>query len=71
MEIRIKLGEPEFRALCRGGEVTCKNNYNIPVKLILADIGFGPMSDAVDDAIGGKDHYKGVTVNNEGVVIDE
>lgn len=66
MELRIKLDEPAFRALCRGGEVTVKTRENIDVKMILADIGFGPMSDCVDDAISGKDHYKPVKVNCDG-----
>ena len=69
-EIRIKLGEPALRALCRGGEVTVVNGVvGADVKLILEDIGFGPMSDCVDDAIEGKDHYKPVRVNSDGMEI--
>lgn len=64
-EIRIKLAEPALRALCRGGEVTIKTK-DAEVKMILADIGFGPMSDCVDDAISGIDHYKPVTTNDLG-----
>lgn len=67
MEIRIKLGEPALRALCREGEVTVVNAIiGADVKMILSDIGFGPMSDCVDDAISGKDHYKAVRVNSDG-----
>lgn len=66
MELRIKLDEPGFRALCRGGEVTVKTRDGHVVKMILADIGFGPMADAVDDSIAGKDHYKPVVTDDYG-----
>lgn len=65
-EVRIVLGEKAFRALCRGGEVTVVEKGEVVAKIILSDIGFGPMSDCVDDAIAGKDHYKAETVSAEG-----
>lgn len=65
-ELRIKLAEPALRALCRGGEVTVKTRDGDTVKMILADIGFGPMADCVDDAIAGKDHYKPVVTDCHG-----
>lgn len=58
-DIRIRLEEPELRALLRGGELTLESkNKNLTVKMVLADIGFDQIQKCLDDAIEGKDHYK-------------
>lgn len=62
-EIRIVLGEAAFRALVRGGEVTV---VDAGVKIILRDIGFSEMADAVKDARLGTDHYVPARVNSDG-----
>lgn len=58
-EIRIKLDEPELRALLRGGELTLvSDRQNAKVIMILSDIGFDQIQNCLNDAIKGKDHYK-------------
>lgn len=58
-EIRIKLEEPEIRALLRGGELTLKSDrQGAKVIMILSDIGFDEMQNCLNDAMDGKDHYK-------------
>lgn len=58
-EIRIKLEEPELRALLRGGELTLKSDrQNATVIMILSDIGFDEVQNCLNDAKNGKDHYK-------------
>ncbi|MBL7672253.1 MAG: hypothetical protein JNM39_17370 [Bdellovibrionaceae bacterium] len=58
-EVRIKLEEPELRALLRGGELTLKSKRQAAkVILILSDIGFDEMQKCLNDAMDEKDHYK-------------
>ncbi len=52
MSIRVRLEEEDFRALVVGDVVTLKDQASgREVEIILADIGFGPMENALDDAI--------------------
>lgn len=55
-EVKHSLGIKEFRALVHGGQVTI-NRADFPVKLILKDIGFEAMEDAIlDITMGVKSH---------------
>lgn len=53
-EVRAVLDEAAFRALCRGEIVTVPGNPSVTLKLILSDIGFDRMGQAVDDAMEGR-----------------
>lgn len=69
--LRIKLNEPEFKALVRGGQVTIKNTKGeVVCMMILADIGWPIMEMCIQVAKMGADHYKGVTVDTYGKVLD-
>jgi hypothetical protein len=50
-ERRIALDERDFRALVAGGEVTKQDLGGDLVVIILSDIGFGRMRDAIRDAM--------------------
>lgn len=66
LETKIVLGEPAFAALVRGGEVTVRMEDGTLVKMILQDIGFSRMRNAINLAEGGECTYKGVIVSPEG-----
>ena len=66
LETKIVLGEPAFAALVRGGEVTVRIEDGTSVKMILQDIGFSRMRNAINLAEGGQQTYVGVTVNPDG-----
>ena len=52
MSIRVRLEEEDFRALVAGDVVKQKDIASgREIEVILADIGFGPMENALDDAI--------------------
>ena len=54
MAIRIRLEEEDFRALVAGDVVKLKDQVSgRAIESILADIGFGMMENALDDAIAG------------------
>jgi hypothetical protein len=67
-EIRIVIGQPAFQALVRGGEVTVKlgDGEGGIVKMILQDIGFSVMRNAINLAEGGEKTYVGETVRPDG-----
>ena len=56
-EIRVSLGQKEFRALVRGGQVEIKRQGGPNVLLLLQDIGWHIMAaevgEAVDDSANG------------------
>lgn len=56
--VKITLGEPHIRALIRGGEVKI-TRQGVVVRMILSDVGFTVIEDALLDAMSGKDHYLG------------
>ncbi len=55
-EIKIALNEEDFRCLVRGGVLTI-NDASQTVKILLNDIGFIAMTQAMHDAEGGVDNY--------------
>ena len=66
-EIRISLGELEFNALIRGGQVKVKRKDGTPVLIILQDIGFQNMIDKIETAyVSGVKSFK-----EESIEVDE
>lgn len=60
--VKITLGEPHLRALIRGGEVKV-TVQGVIVRMILSDIGWPIIQDALDDAQAGNHHYVGYEDN--------
>lgn len=67
--LRIVLGMNAFSALARGGEVTVNLEDGDEVKMILQDIGFDQMLQAIDDASKPENHYKPVTIEQRGAAL--
>jgi len=63
-DIKIALNEQDFRCLVRGGELTIED-ASVRIKLIVNDIGWDPIRQALGDAMSGKDLYVPYTRSNE------
>lgn len=59
--LKAAFGEPEIRTLMRGGILTLKFPGQT-IELILNDIGWDLIQEALTDAENGIDHYKGLTI---------